>query len=74
MLQFITEYNLFQPSALLAESSDTEKKDFLETYWDAPVAKVGQVGAAGWGAWLESRGEGEPEPKTSNRGERRGLK
>lgn len=55
LFQALIELNLFCPEILVNESY-TDRLEFLETFWDTPVGRLGENGAQGWAQYVESKG------------------
>ncbi|XP_077230808.1 uncharacterized protein LOC143863910 [Tasmannia lanceolata] len=54
LFQAEMEYSLFSPSLLLTEQS---KLKLFEHFWNGNGARLGEDGALGWSAWLETEEE-----------------
>lgn len=67
LIQSVIELNCFCPKVLAAASFD-EKLEFLNAFWDSSVARVGQLGAEGWGRWVANKGEGQGLATGNSRG------
>ena len=66
LFQALIEFNLCSPDTLFADQNIDKAKDRLnvfEAFWDEEVARVGEDGASGWRAWMESRASNSKEIK-----------
>lgn len=59
LFQAQLEFTFFCPPVLLSASLK-DKREFLETFWDSSAPRFGEVGAGGWDAWMERKGDVEP--------------
>uniref|UniRef100_A0A087Y5I1 NRDE-2, necessary for RNA interference, domain containing n=1 Tax=Poecilia formosa TaxID=48698 RepID=A0A087Y5I1_POEFO len=57
LFQAMIDFSYFKPDSV-KKLSTKQQVDFFETFWDSGEARVGEVGARGWKAWMTQQERG----------------
>ncbi|KAK5617501.1 hypothetical protein CRENBAI_005187 [Crenichthys baileyi] len=57
LFQAMIDFTYFKPDSV-KNLSTKQQADFFETFWDSGEARVGEVGARGWKAWMTQQERG----------------
>ncbi|KAM4724554.1 nuclear exosome regulator NRDE2 [Anableps anableps] len=57
LFQAMIDFSYFKPDSV-KNLSTKQQVDFFETFWDSGEARVGEVGARGWKAWMTQQERG----------------
>uniref|UniRef100_A0A3B5M2T3 Uncharacterized protein n=1 Tax=Xiphophorus couchianus TaxID=32473 RepID=A0A3B5M2T3_9TELE len=57
LFQAMIDFSYFKPDSV-KKLSTKQQVDFFETFWDSGEARVGEIGARGWKAWMTQQERG----------------
>ncbi|XP_060918873.1 nuclear exosome regulator NRDE2 [Labrus mixtus] len=74
LFQAMIDFTFYKPDSV-QKMSTKQQVEFFEPFWDSGEARVGEVGARGWKAWMQQQEKGgwlQPNPEEEEEEEEEG--